>query len=123
MFLTTIGRKTGKPHKVVVDVVKHDKDNDVYYVNAGFGLKSDWFRNLIANPNVQMQVSNRKFDGKAMVLPLKEAGDILVEFIRQHPYYVRLMMRIIGIEIKLNEEENRSLVSELPIVAIKPLNV
>ena len=119
MFLTTFGRKTGKPHRVVVDIVKHDKDINVYFVNAGWGLRSDWFRNLIANPNVRVQVARRKFSGRAAVLPLKEAGDILVEFINQHPYYVRLMMRIIGIEIRLNEEEIRSLVSEIPIVAIR----
>jgi deazaflavin-dependent oxidoreductase (nitroreductase family) len=121
MFLTTIGRKTGKPHSVVVDVVKHDKD--IYFINSGWGLKSDWFRNLIANPNVQVQVSRRKFRGKAVVLPSEEAGDILVEFISQHPNYVRLMMKIIGLEIKFNEEEIRSLVSAMPIVAIRPHNM
>ena len=120
MLLTTIGRKTGKPHRVVVDIVKHDKDKDIYFINAGWGLRSDWFRNLIANPNVQVQIARRKFSGRATVLPLKEGGDILVEFINQHPNYVRLMMRIIGIEIRFNEEEIRSLVSEMPIVEISP---
>ena len=119
MFLTTIGRKTGKPHRVVVDIIKHDKDNDVYFVNAGWGLKSDWFRNLMTNPNVKVQIGRRKFNGKAIILPLKEAEDILVEFINRHPNYVRLMMRVIGLEIRLNEEEIRSLVLEMPIVAIR----
>ena len=86
MFLTTIGRKTGKPHRVVLDIVKHDNNNDVYFVNAGWGLRSDWFRNLITNSNVQVKVARKKFSGKATVLPLKEAGDVLVEFINQHPY-------------------------------------
>jgi deazaflavin-dependent oxidoreductase (nitroreductase family) len=119
MFLTTIGRKTGKPHKVVVDIVKHDKDNDVYFVNAAWGLRSDWFKNLVANPNVQVQVARRKFSGKATVLPSEEAGEILVEFINQHPIYVRIMMRLIGIKIRFNEEDICSLVSEMPIVAIR----
>jgi deazaflavin-dependent oxidoreductase (nitroreductase family) len=119
MFLTTIGRRTGKPHRVVVDIVKHDKDNSIYFINAGWGMKSDWFRNLISNPNVQVQIARRKYRGKASVLPLKEAGDILVEFINQHPNYVSLMVRLIGIEIKFTEEEIRSLVLTMPIVAIR----
>jgi hypothetical protein len=32
-------------------------------------------------------------------------------------------MKIIGLEIKFNEEEIRSLVSEMPIVAIRPYNL
>ena len=119
MLLTTIGRKTGKPHSVVIDIVKHDKNNDVCFVNAAWGLKSDWFRNLMKNPNVKVQIGRRKFNGKAIVLPLKEAEDILVEFINRHPNYVRFMMRLIGQEIRLNEEEIRSLVLEMPIVAIR----
>jgi len=119
MLLTTIGRKTGKPHRVVVDIVKHDENNDVYFVNAAWGLKSDWFRNLRANPNVQVQVGRRKFNAKATVLPSKEAGDILIEFISRHPNYVPLMMRVIDIETTFNEEEIRSLASEMPIVAIR----
>jgi len=82
-------------------------------------LRSDWFKNLIANPNVQVQVARRKFSGKATVLPSEEAGEILVEFINQHPNYVRIMMRLIGNKIRFNEEEIRSLVSEMPIVAIR----
>jgi deazaflavin-dependent oxidoreductase (nitroreductase family) len=73
MFLTTIGRRTGKPHRVVVDIVKRDKDNNIYFINAGWGMGSDWFRNLIADPNVQVQVSRRKFKGKAVVLARKRS--------------------------------------------------
>jgi hypothetical protein len=100
-------------------VIKHDKDNDIYFINASWGWRSDWFRNLIANPNVQVHIARKKFNGKATVLPLK-AGNLLMEFISQHTNYVCLMIKLISVKIRFNEEEIRSLISEMPIVAIRP---
>ncbi|UCG45736.1 MAG: hypothetical protein JSV58_02885 [Candidatus Bathyarchaeota archaeon] len=41
ILLTTIGRRTRRPHKVAVDIIKHDKTKDTYYISAAFGSRSD----------------------------------------------------------------------------------
>jgi len=121
MLLATVGRKTGRSHRVVVDILEHDKTKDIYYVSAAFGLRSDWYLNISANPTVHAQVGRRKFTAQATTLPLKEAEDIYVRFVSHRPHYVRIMMRVIGVRIGLSEDEIRSLASYMPVVAIKPM--
>lgn len=120
ILLTTVGRKSGQPHRVVVDIIGHDKSKDTYYVSAAFGRLSDWYLNLRANPTVHAQVGRRRFTAQATTLPPEEAEDILVEFAHRHPRYVRLMMRVIGVRIGWSEGEVRALALEMPVVAIQP---
>lgn len=118
ILLTTIGRKSGKPHRVIVDIIGGDKTKGIHYVSAAFGPHSDWYLNLKANPTVQAQIGRRKFTARAIILPLKEAEDLLVEFVRLHRRYARVMMRVIGVGTSLSEDEVRALASQMPVVAI-----
>jgi hypothetical protein len=39
MFITTTGRKTGKPRDAMVDVMDYDKATDTYYIEAAYGAR------------------------------------------------------------------------------------
>jgi deazaflavin-dependent oxidoreductase (nitroreductase family) len=52
LLLHHIGRKSGLYHENVLEVVRHDKASDTYYVALGWGDKSDWFRNVPKMPEV-----------------------------------------------------------------------
>lgn len=121
MLLTTVGRKTGKPRRVVVDILEHDETEDVYYINAAFGSLSDWYLNIMANPSAHAQVGRRKFVAQATILPSKEAGDALVRFVHRHPHYVRVMMHVIGVKAGFSEEEIHCLALQMPVIAVKPI--
>jgi hypothetical protein len=56
LLLTHVGRKSGRPHKTVIEVVKSDPASNIYYVVSGWGEKSDWYQNIIIHPNVMIQV-------------------------------------------------------------------
>jgi deazaflavin-dependent oxidoreductase (nitroreductase family) len=61
LLLTTIGRRSGKPHTVPLLYIE---DGDRFVVIASFGGRQDhpaWYLNLTANPNVEVQVRNRRF--------------------------------------------------------------
>ena len=117
ILLTTVGRRTGRLYKVVVDIIEHDKTRDIYYISAAFGPRSDWYLNLKASPIVQAQVGWRKFTVRTTPLPLDEAEDILVKFARRHPRYVRIMMLVIGVRISWSEEDVRALALRMPVIA------
>jgi deazaflavin-dependent oxidoreductase (nitroreductase family) len=51
MVITHTGRKSGKKRRTPVNYAL--VDDDVYCV-AGFGSASDWYRNIIANPQVEV---------------------------------------------------------------------
>jgi deazaflavin-dependent oxidoreductase (nitroreductase family) len=44
--ITTIGNKTGKPHKI--EIAFHNFDGELYI--SGMPGKRDWYANLLANP-------------------------------------------------------------------------
>lgn len=117
--LTTVGRKSGQPRRAVVDVLKHDAATDTYYVVSAWGERSNWFRNLQANPVVRVQVRWRRFVGRATILPEKEAEEFLLDFWRRHRFYVRTMFRLIGVKAD-TEEEVRAAGAEMRVVAIQP---
>jgi deazaflavin-dependent oxidoreductase (nitroreductase family) len=118
IMLTTVGRKSGEPHQVVLDIIGSDKTKGMYYVSVAFGPRSDWFRNLRADPTVRAQIGRRKFTARAVILPRKEAEEMLVEFVGLHRRYARIMMRVIGVRTELSEDEVCALASHMPVIAI-----
>jgi deazaflavin-dependent oxidoreductase (nitroreductase family) len=117
ILLTTVGRRTGRHYKVVVDIIEHDKTKDTYYVSAAFGPQSDWYLNLKANPIVQAQVGRRKFIVRTTTLPFNEAEDILVKFTCRHQHYVNFMMHVIGVRISWSKENMHTLALKIPVIA------
>ena len=62
MVLTHTGRKSGLPRKTPVNYAIVDGE---IYCTAGFGGKSDWYRNLKANPAVEVWLPDGWWAGKA----------------------------------------------------------
>jgi deazaflavin-dependent oxidoreductase (nitroreductase family) len=62
MVLTHIGRKSGQPRRTPVNYALVDGD---VYCTAGFGKISDWYRNVKANPNVEIWLPDSWWQGVA----------------------------------------------------------
>jgi deazaflavin-dependent oxidoreductase (nitroreductase family) len=119
LLLTTVGRKSGRPRQAVVDVLRHDAATDAYYVVSAYGARSDWYRNLQANPAVRVQVRWRRFAARATILPQDEAEELLLDYWRHHRLYARVTMRLVGLKAA-TEEEVRAAAGQLRVVAIQP---
>lgn len=63
MLLTTTGRRSGQPRTTGVSFMPQ---GDHYVIFSGWGVRSDWYRNLLANPGVTIQVGNRTLRAKAV---------------------------------------------------------
>lgn len=66
--LTTAGRKTGKPHTRPIWFVVEDGK---IIVQAGKGGKTDWYRNLLAHPLVNVRQGEYQF--RARAVPVEDA--------------------------------------------------
>ena len=119
MLITTVGRKSGKPRDAMVDVMDYDKVTDTYYVEAAYGSRADWYRNIQANPRFEAQVGRRKFHATATPLSNEDAGELMVKFFRAKPAYTRSVMAMVGIKFE-GEEELRALGSKVTLLAIHP---
>jgi deazaflavin-dependent oxidoreductase (nitroreductase family) len=63
--LTTTGRVTGEPHEIEIWFAA---DGDTLYMLAGAGDRSDWVRNLRAQPAVTVRVGDATYDASARVV-------------------------------------------------------
>ena len=66
MLLTTTGSRSGQPKTVVLGFGKVD-DNHYVVVASGNGAKDHplWYRNLLAQPTVTVEVGPEKFNARA----------------------------------------------------------
>lgn len=119
MLLTTTGRKSGKLHHSMVDVMEYDQESDIYYIEAAYGSRADWYKNIQVNPNFTAQVGRRKFNATAGALTTEGAGEMLVRFYHAKPAYTRSVMAMAGMSFK-NETDLRELGKNLTLLAVKP---
>jgi len=64
-YLTTIGRRSGRPHRIEI---WYAADNDTLYMLAGGGRSSDWVKNLVARPQVNVELDGRAYEAIARVV-------------------------------------------------------
>jgi len=119
MLLITTGRKSGKKRYSMVDILLYERDTDTYYIEVGFGKKSDWYQNIQANSVFEAQVYRRKFTAIAEELSAEKAGDMLVNFVQKRPVYSKSVMKVVGITFN-SESELRGMVSKMILLAIHP---
>lgn len=64
-YLTTTGRRTGRPHRIEI---WYAVDGNTLYLLSGGGLSSDWVLNLCADPDVVVEVGGDARPGRGRVL-------------------------------------------------------
>jgi deazaflavin-dependent oxidoreductase (nitroreductase family) len=64
-YLTTRGRVTGNDHEIEI---WYARDADTLYLLAGAGERSDWVRNLQADPAVRVRIHDVTHDAQARVI-------------------------------------------------------
>ncbi len=73
-YLTTIGRRTGQPHRIEIWFAVHDGR---VFLMAGSRDRADWVRNVMANGQVRIELGDGTFDGTARVVPPDAEEDSL----------------------------------------------
>jgi len=64
--LETKGRRTGLPHRVPVLAVR---SGEYILAATARGERSDWFRNIEANPQVRYWLAGQALEARAILLP------------------------------------------------------
>lgn len=107
LLLNHVGRKSGLPRQAVLEVVDYQRETDTYFVASGFGKKSHWYQNILAQPNVTIQVGRRRLAVTAVPLSPDESGQAMVEYAQRNPTAARALTRLIGHEVDGSEETYR----------------
>ena len=64
-YLTTTGRMSGEPRKIEI---WFGLEGDTLYMLSGGRDRSNWVKNLIAEPEVTVRIADRSFEGRARVV-------------------------------------------------------
>lgn len=120
LLLTTTGRKTGRPRLTPLEYL-YDKENDRYRVAAGWGGKTDWYRNLRKNPNVSVQVGRRKFNAIAEPASDEEVAKYMMNVSQRHPRMDRVWNRWSDIPLDGTFESYVHAARFFPSVWLKPI--
>ncbi len=115
LVLTTTGRRTGRPRATPVGYWETD---GTFYVIAGSGTHADWYRNLVAEPEVKIQVGRRRL--RAIASPLtdpQEKAHALWLLGQRSPGTAE---RYFGVPRDATEDDLLSLAEKRAIVAIRP---
>jgi deazaflavin-dependent oxidoreductase (nitroreductase family) len=73
-YLTTTGRVTGRPHRIEIWFGLSD---GIVYLLAGDRERADWVRNLLASPQVLLELAGELRPANARVLEPGTAEDAL----------------------------------------------
>ena len=65
LYLTTIGWKTGKQHRIEIWFVEYNKR---YYLISERRKRAHWVKNLMHNPKVSFTVGHETLEGTARIV-------------------------------------------------------
>lgn len=117
LLLSHIGRKSGQTRQAVIEVVKIDSENNIYYSVSGFGEKAQWFQNIMSTPQVNIQVGGRKMEAQSERLSIEDGENILQEYSRLHPTALRELSKILNLPYDGSPESVSEMAKVLPVIA------
>jgi deazaflavin-dependent oxidoreductase (nitroreductase family) len=120
LLLTTTGRKSGQPR---VTPLQFEEVEGAIYIASARGPAADWFKNILANPAVHVQMGKREFDATAeAVTDPQRMADFIELRLRRHPVMVRLIMHLFdGLPLRYGRADLEALSKDKALVILRPL--
>jgi deazaflavin-dependent oxidoreductase (nitroreductase family) len=105
--------------RTIIEVVDVDLARDCYVVISAWGRKADWYRNVSADPEVTVAVSNRRFPAVARTLTTQEAELHLRNYANRHPIAFReLGALLVGEPTRDVDQTIHRFVETMPVVEL-----
>ena len=116
------GRRTGRLHRTVLEVLRYDAARGEAVVMSGFGPGADWLRNLQATPHVHVHLGRLHYPAGYRILPLQEAEAVLAEYEHRNrlirPVLRLVLSWLLGWRYDATPAARRRAVEHLPMVAL-----
>ncbi|QDP95812.1 nitroreductase family deazaflavin-dependent oxidoreductase [Microlunatus elymi] len=117
LLLEHIGRRSGVARYVVLEVDGRSTRGG-YVVASGFGTRAQWYRNLIKQPEVRIQIGwSGWLPARARQLPDDEAAAVLDRYAEQHPTAWQQLRPIFSETLGADIEVGGT---SLPMIALEP---
>ena len=120
LMVTHLGRKTGRKRQTVLEVVHYASSTRECIVMSGYGTRSDWYRNIQAQPAIKVQIGFQQYAPQQRMLSVEETLERLEEYQRHHPLGFRELMRLVGYAYDGTTEGLHTVAQALRGVAFRP---
>ena len=87
LLLTTTGARTGRPHTAPMMYVLDGDRLLVIASNAGAPRHPDWYRNLVAHPEVTVEAAGQTYAATAVVLTGAERDRLFARIVEGYPFF------------------------------------
>jgi deazaflavin-dependent oxidoreductase (nitroreductase family) len=87
ILLHTIGAKSGREHLIPLNFSQH---GDAYIVVASVGgapKNPAWYHNLVAHPDIDVEVGSQTIRMRARVTEGAERDELFASMVREHAFY------------------------------------
>ena len=118
LLLEHTGRKSGKLRQNVLEVVRRDDAARTFYIVSAWGEKSDWLRNVRANPAVTIKVAGSRYSAKAIPLNRDESERELLDYAKRYPRAAKELSRLLGYRLDGTPEDFAVLAEQMIIVEL-----
>jgi len=120
LLLTTTGRKSGL---LRVIPLQYEEVSGAYYIASARGQGADWFKNILANPQVHVQIRDREFDALAEpVTDPARIADFIELRLSRHPLMIRLIMHFFdGLPLRFTRAQLEEFCKQKALVILRPV--
>ncbi len=120
LLLTTTGRKSGLPR---VTPLQYEVVESDYYITSARGQGADWFKNILANPQVHVKIRDREFDALAEpVTDPARIADFIELRLSRHPLMIRLIMHFFdGLPLRFTRAQLEEFCKQKALVILRPV--
>jgi deazaflavin-dependent oxidoreductase (nitroreductase family) len=123
LLLIHVGRRTGRHHRTVLEVMEYRKDGPEAVVMSAFGRNADWLRNIEATPNPKVVIGSQSFVAAHRFLDEEEAVQVIAGYEHRNwviaPIIRWVLSRFLGWRYKGSTSDRRRLVNQLPLIAFR----
>ena len=118
LLLTTTGRKTGLPRTTPLQFEEID---GAYYLGSARGAKADWFKNLEANPRVEVEIKGMRYHAFAeAITDANRIADFFEIRLQRHPVMIGYLMRLEGLPLRYNRDDLERFAAMKALAIIRP---
>lgn len=124
LLLVHRGRRTGRLHETVLEVLCWRGDVREAVVISGLGPRAQWLRNVAADGAVEVRIARERWPAVARHLQPEEAITVLIDYERRNrplrPVIHRLLSQLSGLPYDGSPIAAEVVVRKLPLVAFRP---
>jgi deazaflavin-dependent oxidoreductase (nitroreductase family) len=119
MVLHHVGRVTGKRRQVVLEVVEAGPGG--FVAASGWGADAAWYRNVLRQPDVTLQLGTRTVPVRAVPLSSREGADVFARYAVRHRWLAKVLLpRLMGYAVDGSEADFRAVGQLVPFIRFIP---